>query len=401
MSLHIAIIWQRFLPYHWARFEHARQRLKKSGHRLTAIEVAIGDDSYGFPEYRPEKPEEYVCCFPGASYHNHRAQEIYERVLNVLTDLGPDIVFCPATAFPEGMAAVAYRLASGGRVVIMDDAWEHTDQKGFLTNKVKFLIHKNIDAAFVPAPSHVPYYVRLGFPQERLIFGVDVVDNDYFMKMAEKVRADDQAIRAKHALPLSYFLFVGRFLPSKGIECLITAYQKYREKEETPWDLVLVGSGRHMETIRKSSEDIPGIHLAGPRFGDNLCLYYSLAQALIVPSLRDPWGLVINEGMASGLPLLASRGCGAAQTLIQEGENGWTFEPEDVDSLTDLMCRIASIPQDIRRDMGQKSKEIIAFWSLDRFAEGVSEAIKIPRRLPAGYLSTMLAKLWKGRVSIK
>lgn len=400
MSVHAAILWQRFLPYHLARIRHAKNRLADLGHRLTAIEVASGDASYDFPEHVSGKAEKHLCCFPGASYHKHRAEEIFEKVLQVLTELGPDMVFCPATAFPEGMAAVAYRLASGGRVVMMDDAWEQTDRRGFVTHRVKSLIHKNIDAVFIPAPSHLPYYRDLGFPEERVIFGVDVVDNEYFIQKAEQVRSDETVVRLKHALPPDYFLFVGRFLPRKGIGCLIQSYRNYRARERSAWDLVLVGSGRQRETLRKSTEDIPGIHFAGPRFGLDLCDYYSLAEALIVPSIRDPWGLVINEGMASGLPLLVSRGCGAAQTLIQEGENGWTFGPEDVDSLTDLMFRISSLTPNVRRAMGQKSQDIIALWSLDRFAEGVAEAIRMPRRAPSGYLSTLITKLWKGRVSM-
>jgi glycosyltransferase involved in cell wall biosynthesis len=282
----------------------------------------------------------------------------------------------------------------------MDDAWEHTDRKGILIKRIKKLIHRNVDAAFVPAHSHLPYYIDLGFPEARIIYGVDVVDNDYFMSTAEKICPRREEIRAEHALPLNYFLFVGRFLPRKGIEGLITAYRNYRVREKTPWDLVLVGSGRYREQVETVSGNIPGIHFAGPQFGDNLCMHYSLANAVIVPSLRDPWGLVINEAMATGLPVLVSRGCGAAKTLVQEGENGWTFAPEDSNSLTELMLRTTLLTPAIRKAMGQKSKEIISLWSLDRYSEGVFEAVKLPARSPGGCLSDVLTKLWKGNVSI-
>jgi len=108
-----------------------------------------------------------------------------------------------------------------------------------------------------------------------------------------------------------------------------------------------------------------------------------------VSSEIDPWGLVVNEGMASGLPVIVSKGCGCAKTLVQEGENGWTFEPGDVETLTKLMLQVSSISQDKVKQMGKRSEEIIADWSLDRFVEGVLEAIQIPRRSPAGLISNI------------
>jgi glycosyltransferase involved in cell wall biosynthesis len=200
---------------------------------------------------------------------------------------------------------------------------------------------------------------------------------------------------------MNYFLFVGRFLPRKGVETLIEAYINYRQQEgQNPWGLVLVGDGQELENIRSLSRDISGIVFAGPQFSDSLCEYYALARALIVPSTSDPWGLVVNEGMASGLPVIVSKGCGSAKTLVQEGENGWTFEPGDDETLTKLMIRASSFSSDALKEMGRKSQAIISEWSLDRFADGVLKAIEIPRRAPAGLISDMLTKLWKGRVRV-
>ena len=132
--MHIAIIWQRFLPYHWARIRYSNKRLQALGYNFSAIEVASQDSTYGFPANIINDKLNYNCCFPGENYHSRKAKEIYKKVLSVLEDLNPDIVFAPAIAFPEGIAAVAYRINSGARAVTMDDAWEYTDKKGFITN---------------------------------------------------------------------------------------------------------------------------------------------------------------------------------------------------------------------------------------------------------------------------
>ena len=399
--VHVVVIWQRFLSYHAARLRRLNARLAPLGYRLSAIEVASQDGSYGFAELRPGEGFAHHCLFPGSSYHDHTVAEIHGSVQAKLSGLQPDIVFAPATPFPEGMAADAYRLASGCRRVMMDDAWEHTDRRGPLTRLMKRLIHRNIDGVFIPAPSHAPYYLGLGFPAERVLHGVDVVDNDFFASAADRARTAEAAIREEKRLPADYFLFVGRFLPRKGLETLFAAYDQYRAAAtETPWGLVLVGDGPHLEAVHGMAAGIPGVQLAGVARGEELCRYYALARALIVPSVLDPWGLVVNEGMAAGLPVLVSSGCGAARTLVREGENGWTFGPDRVDCLARLMRRLARLPERERARMGARSREMIADWSLDRFADGVIGALALSRRKGGGPLANLATRLWKGRVSV-
>ena len=395
--MHIAIIWQRFLPYHQARLRHAHARLERQGIKLTAIEVASQDDSYAFPQSDSRSSFEHICCFPGQSYHAYSARAIFRAVTEVLVRTGPDVIFAPATPFPEGMAAVAYRCHHNKKLVMMDDAFERTDRCSFLSRLAKRAIHQNIDGAFIPALSHQAYYFSLGFPLERTFYGVDVVDNDFFSPHEGEAR-DRRSVREALGLPERYFLFVGRFLERKGIDLLVEAFLRYREATRgSVWDLVLVGTGK----LPKESIGINGgIHLTGPRFGQDLCRLYSLAKACIVPSHADPWALVVNEAMASGLPVIVSRGCGAARTLVHEAENGWTFAPGDVEGLKRLMMRMTLLEVSTLARMGRKSQEIISDWSLNRFVDGLLASAAVPRRPVAGLLSEVLIRVWKGRVRV-
>jgi glycosyltransferase involved in cell wall biosynthesis len=396
---HIVVIWQRHLPYHTARLERLREALSAMGNRLTAIEVASQDATYGFPE-DDKNEDQKIICFPGQVYQHFSADAIHEKVLSRLRQLNPYIVFAPATAFPEGMAALAYRRESGCKVIIMDDAWEMTDMRGPITRLVKRFINKCVDGAFLPAQSHAKYFSSLNIPAERMVFGVDVVDNRYYATVTEAVRKNVDSFKHLLNLPESYFLFVGRFLKRKGIDTLIEAFRIYRGKSEGKlWDIVMVGDGPEFEAMQRLVSDISGIHFAGRRFGDELLACYAFAKTLVVPSERDPWALVVNEGMASGLPVIVSRGCGSAQTLVYDGENGWTFDPGDARELAEKMLWMSSqVPEKLEK-MSHKSSEIISEWSLDKFVQGVLSAINFPRREEKSILSDLAVRFWKGRVS--
>ena len=397
----VMIMWTTFLPYHVARIAHLKKRLDQIGYRLIAVEVASNDALYPFSDGSSAALIDYVSCFTKTSYRSLKARQIYDRVYSLLDHLKPDIIFAPATPFPSGMAAAKYRLENNSRSILMDDAWEHSDRRGELVRWVKKYIHKNIDGAFIPAPSHVSYFKRMGFERERMVFGVDVVDNAYFAARAAAARAKGDLLRARLGLPRSYFLFVGRMLRVKGISTLLHAYQKYaRNSSPNEWGLVCVGEGEEMMKLEDAARDLPALKVVGIKTGEELCEYYGLASALIMPSDTETWGLVVNEAMASGLPVIVSRGCGCASTLVAEGTNGWSFEAGNATMLAEWMERLSALPAAEACAMGEESCRRINGWSLDTFADGVIEALYIPRREKANIIANALTNYWTGRISL-
>ena len=126
-------------------------------------------------------------------------------------------------------------------------------------------------------------------------------------------------------------------------------------------------------------------HVQMPGFKQypDLPAYYGLATAFIHASTTEQWGLVVNEAMASGLPVLVSNRCGCAADLVQEGVNGFTFDPYNVEELAQLMLKLSGF-QGFRisacRDVslsafGLSSQRIIADWGPERFASGLKAAV--------------------------
>jgi glycosyltransferase involved in cell wall biosynthesis len=122
---------------------------------------------------------------------------------------------------------------------------------------------------------------------------------------------------------------------------------------------------------------------AGFRQVEELPFFYAGAGAFIHPALSEPWGLVINEAMASGLPILSSGNVGAAEALVQDGVNGFSFDPEDVDELAGIMAQMAGMSEEKRVAMGMESERLVLEWGPERFAHGVQEAVRAAMSAPA------------------
>jgi glycosyltransferase involved in cell wall biosynthesis len=102
---------------------------------------------------------------------------------------------------------------------------------------------------------------------------------------------------------------------------------------------------------------------------------YGLAKAFVHASTTEQWGLVVNEAMASGLPVLVSERCGCVSELVEDGVNGFTFDPRKTEELAQKMLFIYRDRPLLQR-MGQESIALIAQWSLERFAKHLHRAIK-------------------------
>jgi len=115
------------------------------------------------------------------------------------------------------------------------------------------------------------------------------------------------------------------------------------------------------------------------------CPSYGLAEAFLHVSTTEQWGLVVNEAMAAGLPVVVSRRCGCAAELVSQGVNGFAIDPYDVAEIADAMYQIAADSCD-RATLGQASRRLIARWAPDRFALNLTAAaeagLAAPRPMP-------------------
>jgi 1,2-diacylglycerol 3-alpha-glucosyltransferase len=253
------------------------------------------------------------------------------------------------------------------------------------------------------------YLVTLGLPRNRVFTRYDVVDNDYFAQRANEVRGKKEEVRMKYGLPRNYFLASARFVPKKNLPMLIRAYARYRRLADSredgqrttdnrPWDLVLLGDGPLKADICRLISDsrLHGhVHLPGFIQYRELPAYYALADAFVHASTTEQWGLVVNEAMATGLPVIVSNRCGCVPDLVAEGKNGFTFNPESVEDLSKLMVDMSRLSDRRLEEMRAESRHIIAGFTPTHFAIAAQRAIDVAKAAPtcrATLFSSLLLK---------
>ena len=232
--------------------------------------------------------------------------------------------------------------------------------------------------AFVAAgKSSLDYFRQLGIKEERIFTAPNAVDTPFFAALAEEASRHQSEVRARHSLPLRYFLSVGRLVRAKGGFELLEAYAQLSAEIRAEVGLVFVGEGAdRSELMDQASKIAPGmIQFAGFIHREQLPEFYALADAFIFPTHSDTWGLVVNEAMSCGLPVIVSCVAGCAQDLVQDGGNGFVVSPGDAAQLGAAMSRLAG-DSGLRREMGSRSRERIESNSPKQWAEGVVRAMK-------------------------
>ena len=229
----------------------------------------------------------------------------------------------------------------------------------------------------VPGKSALEYLRVHKVDEDRIFVAPNAVGNNFFAAAAAAARQDATRWRRELILPDRYFLFVGRLVREKGVFELLSAYAKLDESMRQQVGLVYVGDGAVRPQLELQAASIaPGmIRFAGFAQREKLAIYYALAEMVILPTYTDTWGLVVNEAMACGLPVIVSHVSGCAADLVSENWNGLLVEPRDASSLASAMRRLADQP-DLCATMGANSAQHISRYSPKEWSVGIAKMVE-------------------------
>jgi glycosyltransferase involved in cell wall biosynthesis len=382
----VAVIFHRFGPYHCARLEAASRYCN-----VTGIEVAAQSSEYDWSPVGSAKSYDRVTLFSAGDTRAMPAAQIAKRIGDALRVCGPTAVAIPGWSDNAANAALRWCIRNAVPAILMSESTAQDEPRIGWREWIKRRIVGLHSTALVGGQRHIDYLINLGMPRDRVFTGYDVVDNEYFRRKAAEVRRQKPEVRQKYQLPENYFLASARFIEKKNLLALLCAYADYRERsslvtDHSPWHLVLLGDGPLKSDLQRLISDLglhEHVHLPGFKQYYELPVYYGFAKAFVHASKTEQWGLVVNEAIAAGLPVIVSNRCGCVPELVRDNVNGFTFDPGSTGNLTTQLTAMFSMPKETRERFAHASTEIAQNFQTDRFGQGLKRAAELAISLPS------------------
>lgn len=285
-----------------------------------------------------------------------------------LRDFEPEFVVVYGYNQSSHWLAFRYCLANLIPFAMRSDSNVHIDlgrswQNNVRRRLLKWLVARA--AAVLPVgTANRGYWEAFGAKPSQIHLAPYAVDNDRIARTVGERKTD--------ANGLVRFLYVGRLLPRKGVDLLIEAFNRIVSDRCT---LTIVGDGPEAESLKAAQTPLARTNTTwtGKVANEEALRKYADADVFVLPSRYEPWGLVVNEAMAAGLPVIADRKCGAAIDLIDDGNTGRRLDELSAESLAAAMRFYLADPSRAAVE-GVAAKQRIQRWNFDRTVDGFLEA---------------------------
>lgn len=287
----------------------------------------------------------------------------------------PDLIICGGYHHPSSLLALRYAKGYGKRFILWCESHVGSVRlKGFPFDRYRSRFIRASDGFLVPGKKAFDFITSFGVNGKKTWTAPNAVDNNFFSHEAQTFRLQKQALKQKRKFPSKIILYVGRLSDSKGVSILLEAFRSLPKSLEV--GLILVGDGKDRGKYLKFCRryGLKNVFFEGFKQQEELPFYYGLADLFVLPSLREEWGLVLNEALASGLPLIGTDVSGAAIELIEEGKNGFVVSGRNSEALKQRIFQILTDFK-LQASMGNYSWKKSESFSPANCARGFIRAI--------------------------
>lgn len=254
---------------------------------------------------------------------------------------------------------------------------EPSGPKGLVKKLILSRLFREVSAFLAIGTNNAAFYSGYAIPPEKMFLTPYAVDNSFFLSRSVIDPAEKRRLREREGIApdLPVILFCGKFADYKNPLELLLAFRQLNKNPES--SLVFAGDGPLKSAMKNyvAEQKLKHVHFLGFRNQTQLPACYALADVFVLPSRYEAWGLVVNEAMCSGLPIIASDKVGAARDLVREGVNGFVYPSGNASLLADRLQRILG-DENLRRDMSAQSRAVIQGWGIGEAVTGVLRALE-------------------------
>lgn len=269
----------------------------------------------------------------GVQYYE-RSSFTKKSLIDFVVELNPNLVYISGWMDKDYLSATQRLKSIGVPVVVgLDSQWTGTLRQYIGAQIIRHFYKKRyFNFALVPGPMQYEYAARVGFKKNEILCNLLSANTEIFNYSAA---TSNQSKTKKYP---EKFIYVGRFVQAKGIDLLIEAYDIYRNEFGGQWSLSCIGNGPMKDVLLNHPQIVIEDFLPQQALSDRA----KTAGAFILPSRSEPWGVVVHEFAAAGLPMILSENVGARPQFLIDGLNGYTFHNNSARELAEKMYRISS-----------------------------------------------------------
>ena len=310
---------------------------------------------------------------------------VYRRLQRVDGSPAFDALWVHGYASINSLQAILAANALGIPVLLRAESWLADRARSPWTLAAKSLFFRllgNGIAAVLPIGTvnsdYWTHYFGERVPQFLMPYAVN---NRYFAELAEAAAPREQELQAELGLApeRQVILFASKLQTRKHADHLLEAYRSFigsrSVQHEDPY-LVIVGDGEQRAALEARTLELglSDVRFAGFRNQSELPRFFQLADVFVLPSRHEPWGLIVNEAMAAGCPVIVSTDVGSHADLVTDGIEGCVFPVGNIRALTDALHRVFSSGDTAER-MGQHARKRLGTWTFEEDVEGLRAAL--------------------------
>lgn len=372
-------------PYRVPLFNILGQLLQRRGYLLKIVFLAEWEANRKW-RVRKEELEVNYALLPGWHFFFRRFEfplHINPGIWKFLRSENPDVLIIGGYSIPTFWTGIVYCKAFKKRLILWTSTTpECVKGRDFIRRSLRAFFIRQADAYVTYGTRAADFLERFGVDKGSVFVGYNVGDVEFFKKATTEYRKSHHFHEEKKKFSFPVLLFVGQLIPRKGILQLLQALSGLKSRS---WTLIIVGSGPLQGEIEKQLKEKnlqDRVHLVGFHEKEALAKFYALADIFVLPSLREPYAIVVSEALASGLFTIASRYDGAAWDLIKLGENGLVVDPaniEEVHLAIEKALNIVSEPRFSREKIVHSIEQFTPDRYAQAFVDAINYVIKKPR----------------------